>query len=292
MQLSLLDRLQAPSAGRPSALPGAAFGAATEPARPVRHIDLGDGAWLELGRGWVPRQAELFRLLEQGADWEVHERQMYERVVAVPRLVASCPGTPIRRPWQGESVVRTLPRRASPADVAQAAALLRQYQAALSRRYGRRLSSISLAYYRDGQDSVAFHGDKLGALRQDTVVAILSLGAPRHFVLRRAPGHGGTLPSQLVQAGIGAVRARGAKKGADAERASFVLSVGEGDLLVMGGNCQETWEHGVPKEAQAGPRIAVMFREAWSEAEGAIRNVRGPSVRNDAGQERRRALGT
>jgi len=291
MQLSLLDRLAEPGSGLPPPGAGGASSWAAQAERSVRRIELGAGAWLELGRGWVPRQAELFRLLEQGADWEVHERQMYERVVAVPRLVASCPGTSIRRPWQGESVVRTLPRRAPPVEVTRGAALLRQYQASLSRRYGRSLSSISLAYYRDGRDSVAFHGDKLGALRQDTVVAILSLGAPRHFVLRRAAGYGGALPRELVESGIGTVRARAARKGAEAERASFVLSVGEGDLLVMGGNCQETWEHGIPKEAQAGPRIAVMFREAWGEAEGAIRNVRGPSVRADGDQERRRALG-
>lgn len=311
MQLSLLDRAPAQA--------GSALGTdegewASDAAwKRVRRIDLGDGAWLELGRGFVPRQGRLFELLEQGADWELHERQMYERVVAVPRLVASCPGSPVRRPWEGESVVRVLPRRAPPAEVARGAAALRDFQASLSHRYGRELASISLAYYRDGSDSVAFHGDKLGALRQDTVVAILSLGAPRHFVLRRAPGYDSALPRDLLHAGVGSVRSRGVRSGGagsrdvrergSAERPSFVLSVGEGDLLVMGGTCQETWEHGVPKEAHAGRRIAVMFREAWGEAEGAVRNVRGPAAAlkssgvlkasgGHAAQDRRRVPGT
>jgi len=33
---------------------------------------------------------------------------------------------------------------------------------------------------------------------------------------------------------------------------------------VMGGTCQRTWRHGIPKVASAGPRIAVMFRPAWA----------------------------
>jgi alkylated DNA repair dioxygenase AlkB len=39
--------------------------------------------------------------------------------------------------------------------------------------------------------------------------------------------------------------------------------LGGGDLFVMGGTAQRTWRHGVPKVAEAGPRIAVMFRPAW-----------------------------
>ena len=103
---------------------------------------------------------------------------------------------------------------------------------ALSRRYAVNLASISLAYYRDGNDSVAPHGDKLGPLRQNTVVAILSLGAPRRFTLRAVDG---------------------------SLRLCFEL--GWGDLLVMGGNCQESFLHGVPKVRHAEPRMSVQFRE-------------------------------
>jgi alkylated DNA repair dioxygenase AlkB len=285
MQLSLLDRTTPDrSAGPQAAEPELTW------AR-WRHIDLGQGAWLEVARGWIPDQAELFAQLGESADWEHHERRMYERVVAVPRLVASCPGTEVASPWTGETAVQVLPHRASAERVRRSALRLRQLQDVLTHRYGRSLRSISLSLYRDGMDSVAFHGDKLGALRQDTVVAIASLGAARHFLLRRAPSCPGPLPQSLLTAGVGAPRGRGP------EHSTFALSVGEGDLLVMGGTCQETWEHAVPKQSGAGPRIAVMFRERADEAEGAgpapgarfgggpsegglpeggLRNVRGP----------------
>ena len=102
---------------------------------------------------------------------------------------------------------------------------------ALSDHYGRPLFDISLAAYRDGRDSVAFHGDRLGIRRADAIVAIVSLGFARRFLLRRAGG--------------GASRA---------------FNLGSGDLLVMGGTCQLTWEHRVPKVAHAGLRISIQFR--------------------------------
>jgi alkylated DNA repair dioxygenase AlkB len=109
--------------------------------------------------------------------------------------------------------------------------LLREIAEALSARYRCRLSEISLAAYRDGRDSVAFHGDRMGRHLRDTVVALVSLGAPRRFLLR--PVGGG---------------------------ASRAFDLGWGDLLVMGGSCQRTWEHAVPKMASARPRMSVQFR--------------------------------
>jgi alkylated DNA repair dioxygenase AlkB len=270
MQLSLLDR---GTPARDLVKGQEAAGVADHAVNWARsyRIDLGGGAWLELVRGWSLAHAGLFELFRQSADWEEHERQMYERVVLVPRLVASCPGTRPGQPWTGERAVRVTPHHATGVGVRRSAACLRQLQGVLSRRYEKALGSISLAYYRSGSDSVAFHGDRLGALRQDTVVAILSLGAPRHFLLRRAAGSVEPLPWALLAAGVGVVRRPGARGG------TFALSVDAGDLLVMGGNCQETWEHSVPKQAGAGPRIAVMFRERADEGEGALRNVRGPS---------------
>jgi len=43
------------------------------------------------------------------------------------------------------------------------------------------------------------------------------------------------------------------------------MSLGDGDLLVMGGSCQRTWQHSVPKVRQAAPRIAIMFRPRRAE---------------------------
>ena len=108
---------------------------------------------------------------------------------------------------------------------------------ALSRHYadelGEPFTTAGLCLYRDGHDSVAWHGDRIGRSRdQDTMVAILSVGAPRDLVLR--PRGGG--PSIRVPAG-------------------------HGDLVVMGGSCQRTWDHCVPKTSKpVGPRISVQFR--------------------------------
>jgi alkylated DNA repair dioxygenase AlkB len=95
-------------------------------------------------------------------------------------------------------------------------------------------TAAGLCLYRDGRDSVAWHGDTIGrGSREDTIVAILSLGAPRPLLLRPLAGGGPALRYE----------------------------VGHGDLLVMGGSCQRTWQHAIPKTSRpAGPRISVQFR--------------------------------
>jgi alkylated DNA repair dioxygenase AlkB len=173
----------------------------------LRRLPLGRGAWVDHQPGWVTGHEALFESLWATTRWKQQRRRMYERMVEVPRLVATLP-----EDGPGHS-------------------LLPEMAAALSSRYARPLHQISLAGYRDGRDSVAFHGDRFVRDRDDAVVAIVSLGAPRRFLLR--PAGGG--PSRA-------------------------FSLGEGDLLVMGGTCQRTWEHAVPKAATAGPRLSVQFR--------------------------------
>jgi alkylated DNA repair dioxygenase AlkB len=175
--------------------------------RGLRRIALGSGAWVDHLPGWLEGHEALFEVLRGATRWRHERRWMYERIVDVPRLVASLPDDGPGHP------------------------VLVQAATALSCRYRLALDQVSLAYYRDGQDSVAWHGDRLGRLVHDTVVAILSVGAPRRFLLRPASG--------------GASRA---------------FDLGWGDLLVMGGSCQRTWQHAVPKTALAGPRISVQFR--------------------------------
>ena len=169
---------------------------------------LGSGAWLEEVPGWARGSDALFEALLEGAPWASHERRMYERMVVEPRLTT--------RQW--DDPPPPLPAMA----------------AALSERFDADLSVISANLYRDGRDSVAWHGDRVARTRPETVVAILSLGSPRRFLLR--PKGGGR---------------------------SLQLDPAPGDLLVLGGTCQRTWEHSVPKRAKAGPRISVMFREEY-----------------------------
>ena len=169
---------------------------------------LGSGAWLDVAEGWVQGADRLFTLVADAAPWAGRERRMYDRMVVEPRLTT--------RQWDDPPA--PLPAMA----------------AALSARYGADLSVVSANLYRDGHDSVAWHGDRVGRGRDETVVAIVSLGSPRRFLLR--PLGGGR---------------------------SVRLTPGPGDLPVLGGTCQRTWQHSVPKCAVAGPRVSVMFREAY-----------------------------
>lgn len=115
--------------------------------------------------------------------------------------------------------------------------LIEAMRVALSAHYREDFVRVTAALYRDGRDSVALHGDTTARDMVSATVATVSLGEPRRFILR---------PTQT---------------GAPERTVAWML--GRGDLLVMGGTCQRTWRHGIPKVAAAGPRIAVMFRPIW-----------------------------
>jgi alkylated DNA repair dioxygenase AlkB len=183
------------------------------PAGVVRQ-ELGRDAWVDLFPGWMSGADALFGTLLSEVDWVEERRQMYERVVLVPRLLR----------FYGEH--EELP---DPALTRARDALSEHYGAEL----GERFVTAGMCLYRDGRDSVAWHGDTIGRGKStDTMVAILSLGSSRNFLLRPRGG-GVTIKHQ----------------------------VGHGDLLVMGGSCQRTWEHAVPKTARpVGPRISIQFR--------------------------------
>jgi alkylated DNA repair dioxygenase AlkB len=181
-----------------------------EPA--VRHT-LTRGTWVDVRRDWISGADEVLERLVADVPWRAERRQMYDRVVDVPRLVHTY--------GEGEP----LPHR-----------LLEGAREALSAHYlpelGEPFVTAGCCFYRDGRDSVAWHGDTIGRGRlQDTMVAIVSFGDPRRLALR--PRGGGE---------------------------SLSFEMGHGDLVVMGGSCQRTWEHAVPKVAHSGPRVSVQFR--------------------------------
>jgi alkylated DNA repair dioxygenase AlkB len=179
----------------------------------TRH-QLSHGAWVDHLPGWVAGSDEVLEVLLGDIGWREDRRQMYEREVAVPRLLR----------WYGGQ--ETLPHP-----------LLTEAREALNRYYGvepaDRFVSAGMCLYRDGRDSVAWHGDRLGRGRTaDTMVAIVSFGSPRPLMLR--PAAGGR---------------------------SLRFPLGHGDLVVMGGSCQRTWEHCIPKTTKpVGPRVSVQFR--------------------------------
>lgn len=184
--------------------------------RAAQRHRLGDGAWIDHLAGWVTGSDGVLTALLEGVPWRAERRRMYESDVEVPRLLA----------WYGRGARLPHP-------------LLTAAHAALDRRYGPELGepfvTAGLCLYRDGRDSVAWHGDTHGrSSREDTMIAIVSFGSPRSLLLRPRGGGGSTR-----------------------------FALGHGDLVVMGGSCQRTWEHCVPKTTRpVGPRVSVQFRPA------------------------------
>ncbi|MFF3737069.1 alpha-ketoglutarate-dependent dioxygenase AlkB [Streptomyces sp. NPDC002566] len=180
----------------------------------IRRTALDAGAWIDVLPGWLAGSDALFEQLAADVPWRAERRHMYDHVVDVPRLLAFYgPDDPLPHP------------------------VLDEARAALNAHYAEELGepfvTAGLCHYRDGRDSVAWHGDRIGrGSREDTMVAILSVGAPRDLLLR--PVHGGETVRRPL---------------------------GHGDLIVMGGSCQRTWEHSIPKSTRAtGPRISIQFR--------------------------------
>ena len=127
----------------------------------VRRTYLSRGAWVDIRPGWVTGADALFERVAGAVPWRAERRMMYDRVVDVPRLVC----------FYGEG--QALP---DPALTAARDALTEYYQPEL----GEQLCTAGLCLYRDGRDSVAWHGDTTGrGSTEDTVVAIVSLGTPR-----------------------------------------------------------------------------------------------------------------
>lgn len=191
---------------------GSLFGRATvafdEQFSELRRVQLDGEAWLDYCPMWLSGDENVFNALVDGAEWSQPVVQMYDREVLTPRLVARI----------GPGVHPILP----------------QLIDSLTDRYRIRLDRLSAGWYRDGHDSVAYHGDRIARERPRSIVATVSLGGARRFMIR--PKDGGQTHS---------------------------FSLGHGDLVVMGGSCQRTWEHAIPKVASAVPRIALMFRHAY-----------------------------
>ncbi len=180
------------------------------PLAPVRR-ELADGAWVDHQPDWLAGSDQVFDRLRRSAQWDCHERQMWGTTVATPRLTS----------W---SPVAELPAELD---------VLRRAARAVSEHYDAPFTRVGSNLYRDGRDSVAWHGDK-----EDGLVAIVSVGERRTFRMR--PKGGGP---------------------------SLSWRLGRGDLLVMGGTCQSTWEHTVPKaSAAAGPRISITLRTGTLDA--------------------------
>jgi alkylated DNA repair dioxygenase AlkB len=174
----------------------------------ITREELGNGAWIDVLPNWVKGSDRLFQELLEGVAWKEHDIKIYDRVIRQPRLSTRIEMTELAR-WP----------------------VLLEIVGALEERYGERLVSCWMNLYRDGRDGVAWHGDRQGRRQDEALVADVSLGHRRRFLVR--------------------------PKGKGRSRR---YEIGRGDLLVMGGTCQRTFDHSVPKLASAGPRISITLR--------------------------------
>lgn len=178
----------------------------------LRH-DLDHGAWLDHLPGWLAGADALFDGVLTAMPWAQGSEQIHGQRIRRPRLTASVAVTSLTGELQ----------------------VLQDVGECLSVRYGAAFERVGMNLYRDGADSVAWHGDRIARDLPTATIAIVSLGQARPF--RARPAEGGS---------------------------SLGYRLGHGDLLVMGGSFQRTWRHAVPKVRVAGPRISVTYRHEYA----------------------------
>jgi alkylated DNA repair dioxygenase AlkB len=151
-----------------------------------------------------------FEQLRDAVSWRFERRPMYDRVVDVPRLVASY----------------TLDDSALPPPIGE-------MRPAVERFCGFTFSTAGLNFYRDGNDSVAPHGDHVERGPKGAPVALVSLGDARRMTIRSR-----ARPKRILD-----------------------LDLEPGSLLLMSYESHLNFDHGIPKTRYAvGPRISVAFR--------------------------------
>jgi alkylated DNA repair dioxygenase AlkB len=196
---------------------------------------LDDESWLDHAPRWLNGSDHVFAELVARVAWRRRRVAMYDRMLDEPRLTWW---------WTEDDGADELPLP-----------LLLDMSQVFDERYGRHFDSVGCNLYRDGRDSVAWHSDRVAREQPDPIVVIVSVGAPRPFLVR--PKGGGPSRAYLL---------------------------GQGDLFVMGGATQHNWEHTVPKVAAAGPRISITFRHDGGRAGSSTsRNEVGASRWHHAG---------
>ena len=184
----------------------------------VERIELGAGAWIDWAPTWLPGSDAWLARLRDDLQWRSARRPMYDRMVDVPRLMAHFDRSDHQLP---------------PA--------LNELALPFEDHYRCSFPTVGCNWYRDGNDSVAWHADRVRT-PGDSIVAIIGVGERRPFLIR--PSTGGPSRKWLV---------------------------GDGDLIVLGGTIQSGWQHAVPKVRHAGERISIMIRSSEATDEEAVR---------------------
>jgi alkylated DNA repair dioxygenase AlkB len=190
-----------------------------------QRIDLGPDSFCELWEGFIAagEEAGLMAALCVELPLEARTIRVFGREVLQPRLVA----------WVGdrEAVYTYSGTRHEPLPWTPTLAMIRDRVVEAT---GERFNSVLCNLYRDGKDAMGMHADAEPELGPDPVIASLSLGAARRFMIRHRRG---------------------------AERGKVDLKLGGGALLVMRGQTQRHFRHGIPREpAVTQPRLNLTFR--------------------------------
>lgn len=187
---------------------------------------LDETSWVDVGRGWLNDADRLYADLREGLSWRQGTMWRYERYVSEPRMTSFVP--------RGKLV-------GFPA-LAEAYRTLRA-------RYGVEFDGFGLSWYRDGNDAVAYHRDREMRWLDNTVIAFLTLGARRPWLVKSRH-----LPKT-------------ARVLNDDRGEGIDLAPGSGDLIVLGGRAQADWLHAVPRvRGSVGGRISVQMR--WTSRTG------------------------
>ena len=183
---------------------------------------LDETAWVDVGRGWLPDADRVFEEVRDRSQWQQGRLWRYEKWIEEPRLGSNGPNM-----YEHPALVEA--------------------GRTLEKHYGVRFGHHALAYYQHNRHGQAFHRDRDMKWCENTLIAIITLGATRPWLLRpRANRYAHELPM----------------KGATHD-----LAPAGGDVLVMGGTCQLGWEHSVAQIPQpVGPRISAQWR--WTSRTG------------------------
>jgi alkylated DNA repair dioxygenase AlkB len=177
----------------------------------ANRVALDEHSWIDVVTGWISAPHLLFERLVSAVPWQQHDRVLFDQTFREPRLT-------------GE--YRDLKDAPEPA--------LSDACHALSQRYGVVYDGLWLNFYRNGQDSSAWHRDRPVRRLPHSIVPVLTLGGTRRFLVK--PYTGGK---------------------------SLVFRPRSGDLIVMGGRAQADWLHSVPKEPGiTDPRVSINFQSS------------------------------
>jgi alkylated DNA repair dioxygenase AlkB len=190
---------------------------------PIERLWLDDTAWVDVARGWLPDHERVYREVLEQADWQQPKNWRYEKHQPEPRLTA----------WGGSASQH-------PDLVAATRWLERHYKVTFG--------GYALAQYRNGFDGQGFHRDDDMKWTENTLIALVTLGAQRPWYLRP--------------------RSHRNRHDLENKGATHDLHPSGGDLMVMGGTCQRDWEHSVPqlRDRLVGIRISAQWR--WTSRTG------------------------